>query len=170
MSAADWRKAMNAGAGRHAWPGRARDRVAARPGPRPSVPGERASRGASARRGRMADAPAGARHVLVLLAALVYPWVATPFFTFQIGAQSLALGLIALSLTFLAGYGGMVSLAQMTVAGIAGYVYAIFGTSGADISLRWPWGLAVSWPWPSRRARRPSSAGSRCAPRASTRS
>ncbi|OLD64895.1 MAG: ABC transporter ATP-binding protein [Acidobacteria bacterium 13_1_40CM_2_68_5] len=84
-----------------------------------------------------------ARHVLVLLAALVYPWVATPFFTFQIGAQSLALGLIALSLTFLAGYGGMVSLAQMTVAGIAGYMYAIFATSGTDISLRWPWGLAV---------------------------
>ncbi|HWP73305.1 MAG TPA: branched-chain amino acid ABC transporter permease, partial [Methylomirabilota bacterium] len=83
------------------------------------------------------------RHLLVLLAVLAYPWVATPFFTFQIGAQALALGLIALSLTFLAGYGGMVSLAQMTVAGIAGYMYAIFATSGTDISLRWPWGLAV---------------------------
>ena len=81
--------------------------------------------------------------MLVLLAVLVYPWVATPFFTYQIGAQALALGLIALSLTFLAGYGGMVSLAQMTVAGIAGYMYAIFATSGTDISLRWPWGLAV---------------------------
>ena len=85
----------------------------------------------------------GLRHVLVLLAVLAYPWVATPFFTFQIGAQSLALGLVALSLTFLAGYGGMVSLAQMTVAGIAGYMFAIFATSGTDISLRWPWGLAV---------------------------
>ena len=84
-----------------------------------------------------------ARHVLVLLAVLAYPWVATPFFTFQIGAQSLALGLIALSLTFLAGAGGMVSLAQMTVAGIAGYMYAIFATSGTDISLGWPWWLAV---------------------------
>jgi branched-chain amino acid transport system permease protein len=82
--------------------------------------------------------------VLVLLAVLVYPWVATPFFTYQIGAQALALGLIALSLTFLAGYGVKVSLAQMTVAGIAGYMYAIFATSGTtDISLRWPWGLAV---------------------------
>ncbi len=30
---------------------------------------------------------------LVLLAALIaYPWVATPFFTFQIGGQALALG------------------------------------------------------------------------------
>jgi branched-chain amino acid transport system permease protein len=82
---------------------------------------------------------------LVLLAALIaYPWVATPFFTFQIGGQALVLGLIALSLTFLAGYGGMLSLAQMTVAGIAGYGVAIFGTSGtAEISLGWPWWLAV---------------------------
>jgi branched-chain amino acid transport system permease protein len=83
-------------------------------------------------------------HLVLLLALLVYPWVATPFFTFQIGAQSLALGLVALSLTFLAGYGGMLSLAQMTVAGMAGYGVAIFGVSGtAEISLGWPWWLAV---------------------------
>ena len=75
---------------------------------------------------------------------LAYPFVATPFFTFQIGAQSLTLGLIALSLTFLGGYGGMISLAQMTVAGIAGYMVAIFGVSGtAEISLGWPWWLVV---------------------------
>jgi branched-chain amino acid transport system permease protein len=85
-----------------------------------------------------------ARHVIVLIALIVYPFVATPFFTFQIGAQSLALGLIALSLTFLAGYGGMVSLAQMTVAGLAGYLVAIFGSSSLPlISLGWPWWLAV---------------------------
>lgn len=85
-----------------------------------------------------------ARHVFVLALVLVYPWVATPFFTFQIGAQSLALGLIALSLTFLAGYGGMVSLAQMTVAGIAGYMVAIFGASGTEeISLNWPWWIVL---------------------------
>ncbi len=54
------------------------------------------------------------------------------------------LGLIALSLTFLGGYGGMVSLAQMTVAGIAGYAVALLGTSSAtDISLGWPWWTAV---------------------------
>ena len=88
----------------------------------------------------------GTRHVVVLLFVLAYPWFATPFFTFQIGAQSLALGLIALSLTFLGGYGGMISLAQMTVAGIAGYGVAIFGAASAadaTISLGWPWWLAV---------------------------
>jgi len=146
VSAAEWRKAMNAGAGRYAWTGGARGRVAARPSarpsPRPSPWGGGGEVGATAW-ARWVWRRVGARHVLVLLAVLVYPWVATPFFTFQIGAQSLALGLIALSLTFLAGYGGMVSLAQMTVAGIAGYMFAIFATSGTDISLRWPWGLAV---------------------------
>jgi branched-chain amino acid transport system permease protein len=83
---------------------------------------------------------------LVLLGLLAFPWIATPFITFQIGAQSLTLGLIALSLTFLGGYGGMISLAQMTVAGIAGYMVAIFGaaaSSDASISLGWPWWLAV---------------------------
>jgi branched-chain amino acid transport system permease protein len=85
------------------------------------------------------------RHVVVLVALVVYPFVASPFFTYQIGAQALALGLIALSLTFLGGYGGMVSLAQMTVAGLAGYGVAIFGTSSvAAISLGWPWWLACA--------------------------
>jgi branched-chain amino acid transport system permease protein len=84
------------------------------------------------------------RHVVVLAALLLYPAVATPFFTFQIAGQALVLGLIALSLTFLAGYGGMVSLAQMTVAGIAGYCVAMLGTSAAvQISLGWPWWVAV---------------------------
>ena len=88
--------------------------------------------------------PVRARHVVVLALLLAFPWFATPFLTYQIGAQSLALGLIALSLTFLGGYGGMVSLAQMTVAGIAGYLMAILGTSAvAEISLKWPWWLAV---------------------------
>ncbi len=52
--------------------------------------------------------------------------------------------MIALSLTFLAGYGGMVSLAQMTVAGMSGYALAVLGTSSSpEISLAWPWWVAV---------------------------
>jgi len=85
----------------------------------------------------------GPRHVLLPLLALVFPLVATPFFTFQVAAQALVLGLVALSLTFLAGYGGMVSLAQLTVAGIAGYSVAIFGVSGTAVSLGWPWWVCV---------------------------
>ena len=81
---------------------------------------------------------------LVVALLLIFPFVASPFITFQIGGQALALGLIALSLTFLGGYGGMISLAQMTVAGIAGYAVGILGASSmAEISLNWPWWLVV---------------------------
>jgi branched-chain amino acid transport system permease protein len=83
-------------------------------------------------------------HVVTLIGLLVLPYVATPFLTFQVASQALILGLIALSLSFLAGYGGMVSLAQMTVAGIAGYALAVLGTSSyAEISLGWRWYVAV---------------------------
>ncbi|MEO7851442.1 MAG: branched-chain amino acid ABC transporter permease, partial [Rubrivivax sp.] len=84
------------------------------------------------------------RHVFTLAFVLVFPWVASPFFTYQVAAQSLVLGVIALSLTFLAGYGGMVSLAQMTVAGVAGYSVALLGDSSfTAVSLGWPWWAAV---------------------------
>ena len=128
MSAAQWRRAMNAGAGRQAFGAEAR-----------GTGNPAAAQGSGRWRVTLE-----ARHLLVLAAVLIYPWAASPFLTFQIGAQALALGLIALSLTFLGGYGGMVSLAQMTVAGIAGYMLAIFGTSGeAAHSLGWPWWIAV---------------------------
>jgi branched-chain amino acid transport system permease protein len=74
------------------------------------------------------------------VALILFPLVATPFVTFQIGAQTLILGMIALSLMVLAGYGGMVSMAQLTVAGIAGYAVAILGSNSAGVlGLNWPW-------------------------------
>lgn len=135
MSAAQWRRAMNSGAGRNAWLRSA----AVSPSAPPSIPVAPLASQTAARWVRQIRI----RHVLVLVAVLVYPWLASPFFTFQIGGQALALGLIALSLTFLGGYGGMVSLAQMSVASIAGYMVAIFGTSIDPISLHWPWWLSV---------------------------
>ena len=68
-----------------------------------------------------------ARHLIVLAVVLLLPLAITPFLLYQVAGQALVIGLIALSLTFLGGYGGMVSLAQMTVAGIAGYTVAILG-------------------------------------------
>ncbi len=144
MSAARWRRAMNATAGQGAWPrvspapvgaGAAAGPLAARPDPYAA-----------------SDAPRwlkflwrtlSARHVFTLIAVFVFPFVATPFITFQVAAQALVLGLVALSLTFLGGYGGMVSLAQMSVAGMAGYATAILGASSTPISLGWPWWVAV---------------------------
>jgi branched-chain amino acid transport system permease protein len=84
------------------------------------------------------------RHALLLLGLCTFPFVASPFLTYQLGAQSLILGLIALSLAFLAGFGGMVSLAQMSVAGLAGYAVAILGASGTELSRGWHWSAAVS--------------------------
>ena len=85
MSAANWRKAMNSGAGRMAM-------GAARPAAMPHVPAMPTAVG-----DREAGAPSwlryvghhlSARHVIVLALLLVYPFVATPFFSFQIAATS----------------------------------------------------------------------------------
>jgi branched-chain amino acid transport system permease protein len=78
------------------------------------------------------------------IALVIFPLVVSPFIAFQLGAQTLILGMIALSLMILAGYGGMVSLAQLTVAGIAGYAVAILGSNSAGVlGLGWPWWLYV---------------------------
>jgi branched-chain amino acid transport system permease protein len=75
---------------------------------------------------------------------VIMPLIANGFFLIEIFATTLILGTIALSLMFLAGYGGMVSLMQLTIAGFAGYMCAVFGVSGnANISLGWPWWLAT---------------------------
>lgn len=79
---------------------------------------------------------------LPCLAGLVaYPLFVPDFWVVSIGAQAIVLGLITLSLTFLAAYGGMVSLAQMATAGVAGYTLAVLGShsanAGADL-LPWP--------------------------------
>ncbi|WP_237213324.1 branched-chain amino acid ABC transporter permease [Falsiroseomonas oryziterrae] len=63
---------------------------------------------------------------LALLAVLlVLPAVIPPFFTANILGRAIVFGIIAMSMTFLATYGGFVSLAQMMVAGIAGYTVAV---------------------------------------------
>jgi len=146
MSAAQWRKAMNSGAGRQAWT-RGASRVGSTAGStaaNPAAASQHAGLEALPRGLRPFWARWSARHLLVLIGLLIYPAVASSFFTYQIGAQSLALGLVALSLTFLGGSGGMVSLSQGTVAGLAGYLVAIFGTSAvSQISLNWPWWLAI---------------------------
>src|SRR6478736_1440043 len=75
---------------------------------------------------------------------LIMPLIANGFFLIESFATTLILGLMALSLPFLAGYGGMVSMMQLTIAGFSAYMVAVFGVSGnANISLGWPWWLAV---------------------------
>lgn len=72
--------------------------------------------------------------MLGLALLLVMPWLllqALPqnqaqFWTANILGRGIVFGIIAMSLTFLATYGGFISLAQMMVAGVAGYTLAIF--------------------------------------------
>lgn len=61
--------------------------------------------------------------VLALLVAL--PAVLPEFWTVNIFVRTMVYGIVALSLTFLAHYGGFISLAQMVVAGVAGYTIAV---------------------------------------------
>jgi branched-chain amino acid transport system permease protein len=85
-----------------------------------------------------------APNLLLGLVLILLPAVANDFLLDQIVGWTLILGMIALSLMFLAGYGGMVSLAQMTVAGIAGYMIAVLGVSSLPkVSLFWPWWVAA---------------------------
>lgn len=81
---------------------------------------------------------------VVAILLLIMPAFASDFTLYQIFGWSFILGMIALSLMFLAGYGGMVSLVQMTIAALAGYMIAIFGDSAiTDISQGWPWYVTI---------------------------
>jgi branched-chain amino acid transport system permease protein len=148
MNAAQWRRAMNSGA-------KTGDKALAASGSsiQSSTPVSASNQPTSLIKPRPSASLVWATylgrqlklyHLLLLIGLLVFPFVASPFIIFQVASQSLILGLIALSLTFLVGYGGMVSLAQMTVAGIAGYAIALFGhSSSPEISLAWPWWAAI---------------------------
>jgi branched-chain amino acid transport system permease protein len=81
---------------------------------------------------------------VAILLLLTMPAWANGFFLFQVMGWTFILGIIALSLMFLAGYGGMVSLIQMSVAAMAGYMVAIFGASGmTEISMGLPWWVYI---------------------------
>src|SRR5258708_7354818 len=61
----------------------------------------------------------------VALLLVIMPLIANGFFLIEIFGTTMILGIVALSLMFLAGYGGMVSLMQLTIAGLAGYMTAV---------------------------------------------
>jgi branched-chain amino acid transport system permease protein len=69
------------------------------------------------------------REGLATLAGLailaIYPLVMPRFWVLSIASNAIILGIAALSLIFMAGYGGMVSLAQAALAGFAAYMLAL---------------------------------------------
>lgn len=61
---------------------------------------------------------------IAALLLLIFPLFTSGFFTSTVGIRALWLGIAAVSVTFLAGYGGMVSLAQTALYGIGGFTMA----------------------------------------------
>jgi branched-chain amino acid transport system permease protein len=80
--------------------------------------------------------------IVVAVAALM-PLVVSEFFLSVILTKALWLGIAAASLIFLAAYGGMVSLAQVGIYGVAGMTYANLVLADGGNAAAWaPW-LAV---------------------------
>lgn len=87
------------------------------------------------------------RHRLAMAAAgvlaVTYPYAVNDFWVSHIAGRTLGFGTIVLSLVFLSAYAGMLSLAQMTVAGVAGYALA-YGLAPLAGFAPLPWLLAVA--------------------------
>ncbi len=84
---------------------------------------------------------------LLVIALIAYPQLVPNFWIVSVGAYAIVLGIIAMSMTFLAAYGGMISMAQMAIAGAAGYTLAIVSlhsASGGAALLPWPSAVAVA--------------------------
>jgi branched-chain amino acid transport system permease protein len=85
--------------------------------------------------------------VLALVLAVAAPLYVSNYWLGQLLTQMLFLGIAAASLIFLSAYGGMVSLAQVSVYGIAGFVLGNATTNGdaKGLNLGWSpyWGVVV---------------------------
>ncbi len=85
------------------------------------------------------------RDVVVAVVGLllcVVPWFGSDFFVDFVLTRVLMLGMVASSLVFLSAYGGMVSLAQWLLFGVAGFVVGnMVGVSGRGLRLGFP-----AWP------------------------
>jgi branched-chain amino acid transport system permease protein len=78
-----------------------------------------------------------------LAVLIVLPLFIPPFWTANIFGRALAYGIVALSLTFLASYGGFVSLGQMMLAGVAGYTVAILAPTAIPAAFPTSYWVAV---------------------------
>ncbi|HVL73615.1 MAG TPA: branched-chain amino acid ABC transporter permease [Beijerinckiaceae bacterium] len=81
--------------------------------------------------------------LLGLAVLIVLPFFIPPFFTANILGRALVYGIVALSLTFLASYGGFVSLGQMMLAGVAGYTVAILAPTAIPAAFPTSYWVAV---------------------------
>jgi branched-chain amino acid transport system permease protein len=81
----------------------------------------------------------------VVVAAVLVPLVVTDFFLSVILTKALWLGVAAASLIFLSAYGGMVSLAQVGIYGVAGMTFANLVAADGGSAAAWaPWPAALA--------------------------
>jgi branched-chain amino acid transport system permease protein len=85
---------------------------------------------------------------VILLVAVFAPLIFTEYWVATLLTQMLFLGVVAASLIFLSAYGGMVSLAQTAIYGIAGFALGNLTTNGNTKGLNLGWaevpGIAVA--------------------------
>jgi branched-chain amino acid transport system permease protein len=95
----------------------------------------------SSSRGSRVSADRVAGTVLLAL-ALFAPLIFTEYWVATLLTQMLFLGIVASSLIFLSAYGGMVSLAQVAVYGVAGFALGNLTTNGNTKGLNLGWAEA----------------------------
>ncbi len=82
---------------------------------------------------------------VVVAVLLLMPFIATEYFVSAILTQALWVGIAAASLIYLAGYGGMVSLCQVAIYGIAGFTYGNLVEADGGVDAAWnPWVALVA--------------------------
>lgn len=80
--------------------------------------------------------------VALIIVLAILPYLLSPFFINFVMTRSLMLGVAAATIVFLVRYGGMVSIAQFLMFGIAGFM---FGNAALESGAR---GLNLGWnPW-----------------------
>lgn len=83
------------------------------------------------------------RQFLIVIPLLVLPFFLNDFWLTQVATRAFILGTIALSLSFLATYLGVVSFAQATLAGVAGYTIAYYGPNSVDVGTEMPFWFTI---------------------------
>ncbi len=96
------------------------------------------------RSGLIRSTPSWAGLAASVAVLAVCPLFVSDFFLSAILTHAMWLGLTALSLIFLAGYGGMVSLAQVGIFGVAGFTYGNLVAADGGAPVAWdPWPAAI---------------------------
>jgi branched-chain amino acid transport system permease protein len=77
--------------------------------------------------------------IAALVFAVLAPVILSTYWVSALLTQMLFLGIVAASLIFLNAYGGMVSLAQVSIFGIAGFVLGNVTTNGNTKGMNLGW-------------------------------